>query len=117
MRFPQFAGELRAQFEIHRALQSGHAFTLELSSASFDLEYPSPNSDAIEAGNRCCAGLTRLSQNRSAAPRAELAALRQPLESTWPALGGYEIQAVLGSGGMGTVYRAFDLATADARSP
>ena len=51
-RFPQYAGELRAQFEVHTALQSGQAFTLELSSASFDLDNPGASTGAREAGNK-----------------------------------------------------------------
>ena len=39
-RFPRYAEELRAQFDVHRALQSGRPFTLDLSTASFDLETP-----------------------------------------------------------------------------
>src|SRR5271155_4241202 len=50
-RFPQYAGELRAQFEIHRALQSGHAFTLDLSTTSLDLDMSKTNTQVGEIGN------------------------------------------------------------------
>ena len=39
-RFPQHAEDLRAQFDVHRALQSGRPFTLALSTASLPLGCP-----------------------------------------------------------------------------
>ena len=47
-RFPEYAADLRAQFDVHRALQSGQPFTLNLSSASFD-QTPGPDTHSKEA--------------------------------------------------------------------
>ena len=38
--------DLRSQFDVHRALESGRPFTLNLSSASFVLENPAPSTHA-----------------------------------------------------------------------
>ena len=41
-RFPQYAADLRAQFDVHRALQSGQPFTLNLSSCLVRPQTPGP---------------------------------------------------------------------------
>jgi eukaryotic-like serine/threonine-protein kinase len=106
-RFPQYSRELRAQFDVHHALQSGKPFTLDLSSASFDFASPGPDSRAGEVAPRR-APSSRAPAALAASPHAEISASRLPSDPPRPVLEGYDIQDVLGSGGMGTVFRAFD---------
>ena len=106
-RFPQHAGALRDQFEIHRALQSGRPFTLDLSSASFDLEVSRADTHAGEDTLQYPEA-PRGPAAEVPPPHPKFSVSASPSESDWPKLEGYDIQDMLGSGGMGTVFRAYD---------
>ena len=104
-RFPRYAEDLRAQFDVHRALQSGGPFTLDLSSASFDPREALARTPTGEAASA--------SQSQRLAPTAAppSAPARLPLAVCRPSRAGRCSRAttsrhVLGSGGMGTVFRA-----------
>ena len=116
-RFPGHAEALRAQFEVHEALRTNDSVTLTLSTFDGDSSQP-PTSLIIEeaaarpphatartlGGDRSDAGTGAGAETPKVAPD-QVADTPDP---SWPRVEGYDIKRVLGSGGMGTVYRALD---------
>ncbi|WP_165230426.1 serine/threonine-protein kinase [Aquisphaera insulae] len=109
-RFPDHAESLRAQFEIHEALRDGGSFAIDLTSPSI-----APNDAAgvdpistIDGARDAASPLLATAEVPSPAPPPKPAPTEPAPEPGWPRVEGFDIHGVLGSGGMGTVFRAYD---------
>ncbi|MDR3639000.1 MAG: protein kinase, partial [Isosphaeraceae bacterium] len=91
-RFPTLAGPLSDLFEVHRAIDSGDEPIV------------------LAAAGTSEGGENRGEEVPVLLPATKLSGLSGPPDSVvvWPALEGYEIIEVIGSGGMGIVFRAHD---------
>jgi tetratricopeptide (TPR) repeat protein len=115
-RFPAHAEALRDQFEVHRALRTSGTFAATFCSTAHEAASEPPDHATVvrlpsgeplpEAAGAGSDRPTVGTGDSSATDTAEAtAAVPDP---RWPQVEGFKILGKLGSGGMGTVYLAFD---------